>query len=175
MQDLWLLKLDAPAASDELLMAELHRLHPEARPWQAVDDGAIYLYLPGDALPIDALPRGGSGWHRLVCTQEIAGASQGRVAPFHYVVETDVLPEFEEELNTWYAQEHLPGLAAVKGTVRASRYVVAFGSPRYYACYDLESPDALDSPAWLAVRATAWSSRVRPAFRNARRTMFFKR
>ena len=28
------------------------------------------------------------------------------------------------------------------------------------------------SPEWLAVRATDWSSRVRPAFRNTRRTMF---
>lgn len=174
MQDLWLLKLDAPDASDELLTPELHQCSAQVRRWQAVDGKTTYLYLPGDASPIDTFPRVGSGWHHLVCSQDIAGASHGLVASFHYVVETDVLPEFEEDLNAWYAQEHLPGLAAVKGTVRASRYVVASGSPRYYACYDLESPDALDSPAWLAVRATAWSSRVRPAFRNARRTMFFK-
>ena len=46
-------------------------------------------------------------------------------APYHYVVETDVLPGHEDDLNAWYAQEHLPGLAAVPGTVRAARYVDA--------------------------------------------------
>ncbi|WP_198084922.1 DUF4286 family protein [Variovorax sp. E3] len=175
MQDLWLLKRDASAAPDESFMAELRQRSAQVRHWQAVDGGASYLYLPGDVSPVDTLPCSGSGRHRLDCMQEIAGASHGLAASFHYVVETDVLPEFEQDFNAWYAQEHLPGLAAVKGTVRAARYVVASGSPRYYACYDLESPDALDSPAWLAVRATAWSSRVRPAFRNTRRTMFFKR
>lgn len=175
MQDLWLFKQGTAAAADELLMAELRKRTADVQHWQAVDGSASYFYTPGDVSPVGALPGSSPGWHRLVCTQEIAGASHGLLASFHYVVETDVLAEFEEDLNAWYAQEHLPGLAAVKGTVRAARYVVASGAPRYYACYDLESVDALGSPAWLAVRATAWSSRVRPAFRNTRRTMFFKR
>ena len=34
----------------------------------------------------------------------------------HYVVEADVLPESEAQLNAWYTIEHLPGLAAVPGT-----------------------------------------------------------
>lgn len=83
-----------------------------------------------------------------------------------------MLEGHDDDLNAWYAQEHLPGLASVAGTVRAARYLDAAGSPRYYACYDLASPEALGSPAWLAVRGTAWSARVRPAFRNTRRTMF---
>ena len=82
-----------------------------------------------------------------------------------------MLPEFEDELNAWYAQEHLPGLAAVPGTIRAARYIDATGSPRYYACYDLAGVHPLASAEWLAVRATPWSARVRPAFRNTRRTM----
>ena len=43
--------------------------------------------------------------------------------------------------------------------------------PRFY---DLVAPEVLASPAWAAVRATAWSERVRPMFRNTRRTMFLK-
>jgi hypothetical protein len=103
---------------------------------------------------------------------ELAGASAGKPAPYHYVVETDVLPEFDVDLNAWYDQEHLPGLARVPGTVRAARFVNVDGSPRYHACYDLVSTETLGSARWLAVRGTSWSSRVRPAFRNTKRTMF---
>jgi hypothetical protein len=98
------------------------------------------------------------------------GASSGAASAYHYVVESDVLPAHEDGFNAWYDHEHLPGLAAVPGTVRAARYISAAGAPRYYAC--LDSLDTLGSAAWLAVRATTWSSRVRPGFCNTRRTMF---
>ena len=131
-----------------------------------------YLYAQGDTAPACSPLEGASEWTRLACLQQVHGASAGEVASHHYVVETDVLPEFEDELNAWYAQEHLPGLAAVPGTIRAARYIDATGSPRYYACYDLAGVHPLASAEWLAVRATPWSARVRPAFRNTRRTMF---
>ncbi|MDM0037494.1 hypothetical protein QTH89_13800 [Variovorax sp. J22G21] len=166
MQDLWLLK-HGPLAET------IDRTSVQA--WHALDRSGCYMYMPGDTaaptLPLGA-GAGAGGWQRLRCLQELAGASAGQVALNHYVVETDVLPEFEDDLNAWYAQEHLPGLAAVPGTVRAARYLDAGASPRYYACYDLVDAAILGSPTWLAVRATPWSSRVRPAFRNTRRTMF---
>lgn len=110
---------------------------------------------------------------RLHLLQEVAGASAGEPAHWHYIVATDVLAEQEDELNAWYQQEHLPGLAAVPGTAKAARYrVTEGGGPCYHACYDLADRKAFNSPAWLAVRATAWSSRVRPAFRNTLRTMY---
>lgn len=167
MQDLWLLKLDATAD----LLREARRLSPEIRAWQAMDSQLSYIYLPGHLTP-PPIGDTGAEWLRLNGLQRLDGASAGEPAPYHYVVETDVLPEHEDDLNAWYAQEHLPGLAAVPGTVRAARYVDPARSPRYYACYDLTDPGALGSPPWLAVRGTAWSSRVRPAFRNTRRTMF---
>jgi hypothetical protein len=109
----------------------------------------------------------------LTCVQDIAGASAGSPAPWHYVVDTDVLPEAEADLNAWYLEEHLPGLASVPGTVWAGRFVREGATgPRYRACYDLVSLETFGSPPWLAVRATAWSSRVRPSFRNTRRMMF---
>ncbi len=83
-----------------------------------------------------------------------------------------MVPEDEDELNAWYDQEHLPGLAGVPGTIIAMRFRRASGSPKYLACYDLTTPATLERDEWLAVRHTAWSSRVRPLFRNTRRTMF---
>jgi hypothetical protein len=103
---------------------------------------------------------------------DAAGASSGEPPRFHYVVETDVVPEHEADLNAWYDLEHMPGLAACPGSVRARRFRNPDGSPRYHACYDLARTETFGSPPWLAVRHTAWSDRVRPHFRNTKRTMF---
>lgn len=113
-----------------------------------------------------------AGVQRLRRLADLPGASSGRAAPWHYIVETDVVGTAEQDLNDWYDQEHLPGLAGVPGTVRAERFICTEGGPRYHACYDLESLETFGSPPWLAVRATAWSDRVRPSFRNTKRTMF---
>jgi hypothetical protein len=109
---------------------------------------------------------------RLALLMDMAGASTGEAAPYHYVVETDVLAEREVDFNAWYDREHLAGLASVPGTVRAMRFRNIDGHPRYHACYDLTRPETLGSPPWLAVRRTPWSDRVRPAFFNTKRTMF---
>lgn len=110
---------------------------------------------------------------KLRCLRDLPGSSAGRDAPWHYVVATDVLAAAEHDFHAWYDEEHLPGLAAVAGTVRATRYQVIEGAgPRFHACYDLAEHSAFESPQWLAVRATPWSSRVRPAFVNTRRTMY---
>ncbi|CAP41061.1 DUF4286 family protein [Bordetella petrii] len=108
----------------------------------------------------------------LALTTDVAGQAAGQPAPWFYVVETDIKAGAEIDFDRWYEEEHLPGLAAVPGTVRARRYLAREGSPRYYACYDLASRETFGSPPWLAVRATDWSSRVRPNFINTKRTMF---
>jgi hypothetical protein len=100
------------------------------------------------------------------------GASRTVTAQFHYVVEMDVDPEHDADLNAWYDKEHMPGLAACPGTVRARRFRNPEGSPRYHSCYDLTRAETLTTPPWLAVRGTAWSGRVRPNFRNLKKTMF---
>jgi hypothetical protein len=133
--------------------------------WQSIDGQVVRAYGRGR-------PGRDAAWQPLKPLMEIAGPAAGVAPPFHYVVETDVLPENVDALNDWYTQEHLPGLAAVPGTIRAARYVRLSGSPKFYACYDLVALDVLESEAWLAVRYTEWSSRVRPMFRNTVRTKF---
>ena len=96
--------------------------------YAAVDEDETYLYIDGGegTLPevgarvAEQLP--GASVRVLHRTLDLPGASSGQDAPWHYIVETDVLPEAEADLNAWYDQEHLPGLAAVPGTVRALRY-----------------------------------------------------
>jgi len=109
---------------------------------------------------------------KLVPVFDRPGASRTVAPQFHYVVEMDVVPAHEDDLNAWYDKEHMPGLAACPGTVRARRFRIPDGSPRYHSCYDLTRTETLGSEPWLAVRRTAWSDRVRPHFRNIKRTMF---
>jgi len=172
-------RFDEPRAKD--LAARLTDGLADARvsAFAALEAEDTYVYVTGaGALPeiqarlAELVP--GAHARLLHQTLDLAGASAGQSAPWHYIVETDVVPEAEADLNAWYDQEHLPGLASVPGTVRARRYECRDESPRYLACYDLHTQETFGSPPWLAVRATDWSSRVRPSFRNTRRTMFRK-
>lgn len=139
---------------------------PAALWWRALDGRSLRGYAP-------AFP--GAGWHLLQPLQRVQGPSHAEQAGYHYVVETDVPPAREEEFNAWYREEHLPGLAAVPGTVGAYRFLRQAGrGPRYVACYDLLSPQVTQSAEWLAVRHTPWSSRVRPWFFNTRRTFHIR-
>ncbi|MBV7481361.1 DUF4286 family protein [Bordetella sp. BOR01] len=145
--------------------------------YRAADHAETYALLaaPADAPALQAALRErhpGAQAVALAQATDVAGQAAGQPAPWFYVVETDIKPGAEADFDRWYEEEHLPGLAAVPGTVRARRYLAREGSPRYYACYDLASRETFGSPAWLAVRGTDWSSRVRPNFINTKRTMF---
>ena len=152
----------------------------DAEVFRSEDGGEGYAYLAsasGGDLPPQLEDRirqlfPGATLARLELIMTLAGASANEEAPIRYVVETDVQPEHEAEFNAWYDDEHLAGLASVPGNVRASRYRDGTGHPRYHACYDLVQRETLGSPAWLAVRATPWSDRVRPTFVNTKRTLF---
>ena len=180
MRDLWLIAFDRPADTAEDPLAALREDASAAaggglQVWRALEGDETYAYLDAAAVTREALQKlapVGARLRRLACTTDLAGASAGAAAAFHYVVETDVVPEHAADFDAWYEQEHLPGLAGVPGTVRAARYVCDDAPPRHHAGYDLASIETFGSPAWLAVRGSDWSSRVRPAFRNTKRTMF---
>lgn len=75
----------------------------------------------------------------------------------------DCPPSFEDEFNAWYDTEHIPERLAVPGFETGLRFVCLEGHPRYLAMYDLERPEVLQSPAYLAVgygNASPWTKRV---------------
>lgn len=109
---------------------------------------------------------------RLTLMQDLAGASLHSFARFHYAVEMKPEPGWGIELQRWYDQEHLPGLAAVPGCIRAQRFWNNDDEQESLACYDLASDRTTASTEWLAVRGTSWSDRVRPHFMKPVRTMF---
>ena len=134
--------------------------------WRSKDGQTCRGYAPTRPAN-DGLP-----WIELQGVVELPGASHGQQAAYHYVVETDVQAQHLAATNEWYEVEHLPGLAAVPGTVRARRYLRLQGRPRLVACYDLVTPAAMERPEWLAIRHTEWSSKIRPLFQNTFRTLY---
>lgn len=108
---------------------------------------------------------------RLERVIEFTGASRGEQVNAHYVVETDTDKGWSKEVSAWYDTEHMPGLAAVPGTVHAVRFNNVDHTPRSVACYELKEASVMGSDPWLAVRASDWSNRCRPHFRNTLRTM----
>lgn len=140
-----------------------------AESWRSLDGRLGRAYRRAGPAP------GEAGWQPLRCLQRLRGASYGQPASHHYVVETDVAAARYEEFDAWYRLEHLPGLAAVPGSVEVARYARQAGDgPRHVACYELTSPETLVSAPWLAVRGSPWSSRVRPWFANTVRTMHLR-
>jgi hypothetical protein len=79
-----------------------------------------------------------------------------------FMVFTDIPPEYEEEFNRWYDEEHIPERLAIPGILDAARYVAVRGGPKYLACYELSGPEARDSDAWQDKlnNRTEWTRRI---------------
>ena len=71
---------------------------------------------------------------------------------------TEPPPAMEEEFNAWYDEEHLPERLAIPGFRSARRWI---SDRTYLATYELDSPDVLQSAAYLAryQNQTPWSKR----------------
>ena len=65
-----------------------------------------------------------------------------------YLVWVDVPADKEDEFNRWYNGGHLDELLVVPGILDAARYQAVSGSPKYLACYELESPEARETPEY---------------------------
>lgn len=166
MISLFVLKRDTPP-----LATEFEDLGAVSVHW-ANDPGRLLIYAhDASAEKAVAARWPDASRHELHPLSSINGAGKDEFAPAHYIVWTDAADGWWDELNAWYADEHLPGLASVPGAIRARRFEQSGDGPRHFACYDLAVPEVLGSPPWLKVRTTAWSSRVRPNFRNTRRWM----
>lgn len=87
-------------------------------------------------------------------------------------VKIDIKPAHEGEMNRWYEEEHLPDRANCPGFLSARRFVVVNGDPiKYFAMYDLENIEVLQSEGYRKIASTPWTERIRsyyasPAWRS---------
>ena len=90
----------------------------------------------------------------------------GALAPYIFIVRTDIPADAEGEFNHLYNTVHLPGLCAVDGVLAARRYRVettnAEGFPKYVAVYQIESPSVMESDGWKAAAQDEWAAKIGP-------------
>src|SRR5689334_22362858 len=110
-----------------------------------------------------ALPPSGdaSGWYNGACATVVgcAGSQEDDMdAEGLLAVWMDPKPENEDDLNRWYAEEHLPERMAVPGFISARRYVSEDASRTYIALYRLTGVAVLSGEAYqhVARNATPW-------------------
>jgi hypothetical protein len=78
-----------------------------------------------------------------------------------YLVNANPEPDWEDEFNRWYWQEHLPNLLAVPGYRAGHRYVAVDGEPKYLALWEIDSVEAYDSPEHAQAVNTPWTAKVK--------------
>jgi hypothetical protein len=107
----------------------------------------------------------------LWCGAELLALGEvGRSVSGYRLVFMDADPTLEAELNSWYDEEHLPGIVSVVGVQWAARYRAPTVSPQYLAVYGLDSLEVCESSEWRNVGDTDWSNRIRPAILNRYRS-----
>ena len=80
------------------------------------------------------------------------------------IVTMEVEPDWEDELNRWYEEEHIEALLSVPGYLSAERFLAVDGTPKYMAFYQVESPAAFHSNEHELAVSTPWTERMRPHF-----------
>lgn len=104
---------------------------------------------------------------RFLAEQMVPGRLAGAMeAEGMMMLAMNVPAEIEAEYNAWYNEEHLPLMSKVPGVLRARRFRVADGSHKYFAIYDLATPEVESSEDWKAVGNTPWTLKMKPHFRD---------
>jgi hypothetical protein len=86
----------------------------------------------------------------------------------------DIAPEGYEQFERWYTREHLQERVGVPGFRFGRRYeLVSGGDRRFFAFYEVDSPDVLNSPAYVErlENPTAWTRESMKSFRRMVRTV----
>ena len=86
----------------------------------------------------------------------------------------DIEPEGYEHFERWYNREHLQERVGVSGFRFGRRYeAVSGGDRRFFAFYEVDSPEVLTSPAYMQrlENPTPWTQKSMTSFRNMVRTV----
>jgi hypothetical protein len=74
----------------------------------------------------------------------------------------DVVPEDEAIFNQWYDKYHVPERLACPGFIAGRRYVAVKAEPKYLTIYELEGPEALETPEYKGLGARQTEESKRP-------------
>jgi hypothetical protein len=110
--------------------------------------------------------------------RQISSSVQGDYSPpgvdvLHmsfFVVE----PRFHDELNDWYALEHIGPMLRVPGYLNMRRYQGVADNRLFIGLLDVESIEAAESNAAMAAMTSPWSDRVRSKLVTYRERRLFR-
>ncbi|MPZ23518.1 MAG: hypothetical protein GEU28_08225 [Dehalococcoidia bacterium] len=85
-----------------------------------------------------------------------------------------VEPRFQDELNDWYALEHVTPMLQVPGYLNMRRYQGVEDTRMFMGLLDVESLEVAEGPAAAAAMSSPWSDRVRTKLVNYRERRLFK-
>jgi hypothetical protein len=143
-------------------------------------DSAEYRALGAQASDRDkAIAAGLTTLDRRVYEQISLDGPVGPVAPVILAVALSVPAGAEEDLDAWYADEHIPMLLDVPGWLRIRRYRLSRSldepAPEFLSVHELAGPQVLEEPSYLAATSTPWRDRVvASALRRERRVFGFR-
>jgi len=86
----------------------------------------------------------------------------------------ECLPAAEEDFNRWYLEEHMAERVGLPGFLRGRRHEAFRGAPRYFAFYETEGVEVLQTPEYneRLDNPTPWTRRVMPNVRNFTRGVY---
>ena len=78
----------------------------------------------------------------------------------------DIPSDKEEDFNRWYNEEHLAEVLSFPGVLSGARYVAVRGGPKYLTCYEMESPEVMETEELQRYRASPseWSKKASPRY-----------
>jgi hypothetical protein len=89
------------------------------------------------------------------------------------LVMIDIDPQYEDEFNQWYTEEHFPERQQCPGFLSARRFVSVEGEPKYLAIYDLEDPAVLQTEAYRRIQPPSeWTKKLSPHFSTMVRNVY---
>jgi antibiotic biosynthesis monooxygenase (ABM) superfamily enzyme len=88
------------------------------------------------------------------------------------VVEISVEPEFEDEFNHWYDEEHIPERLHYPGFISAQRFHDPDRPHTYLAVYGLENRDAALSDWYMSREPSEWTKRIMPHWTSMQRVVW---
>ncbi|KAI0629411.1 hypothetical protein C8Q77DRAFT_1065480 [Trametes polyzona] len=100
--------------------------------------------------------------------------AHGAPGPTLITLQIDIKPELEDDLNRWYAEEHIPLLSKVPGWRCSRRFVLhdagpAKGTdaakvvgrpPKYMAMHEWDSPASFETEEFKHATSTPWRMRL---------------
>jgi hypothetical protein len=138
---------------------------------QHFDEGAQWADLR-------SLPATGSVAARYAARLISDTGTVAELAPILMIVAFEVPAANADEVERWYAEEHIPMLMRAPGWLRARRFetITCSAGPKFtsIALHDLRNLEVLGSEERRLARSTAWRARLEPSrwFQQAGRFVY---